>query len=120
MNTVTFKVFKMSVKAENRYKLNSLAAARKQNQELATKEILLNPRPKREDCHSTQSTWADKRSVRNWMRRNASEFQTATELAEACAIEFDFCGNDPLDDETHWIWDFAFESLFAQKQELRK
>lgn len=97
----------MSVKSENRYRSNSIAAARKINADLATAEVLRSPRYNQSHCTSIQITWAEKRSVRNWMRRNADEYQTATELAEAAAAAFDFHGGDPLTEETHWIWDLA-------------
>lgn len=53
---------------------------------------------------------ASARSVRNWMVANRGDYQTSTQLAEAAAAQFDFPG-DPLSDETHWIWDYAFDVL---------
>ena len=44
------------------------------------------------------------------MQANASDYETATELAEAAAANFKLAG-DPLDDETHWIWDLALDAL---------
>ena len=48
--------------------------------------------------------------VRSWMRRNASEYEGATQLAEAanCALRLPF---GAMDDETHWVWDEAFSAM---------
>ncbi|MNY65361.1 hypothetical protein D3C86_2026230 [compost metagenome] len=46
-------------------------------------------------------------SVRRWMALNHAEYETATDLTEAAASEFDTC--NWLDDETHPIWDWALE-----------
>lgn len=51
-------------------------------------------------------------AVARWMRAHADEYESATELAEACADAFDVADEGgPLDDETHWIWDLALEAV---------
>lgn len=51
-----------------------------------------------------------RRQVRAWMRRNAHEYETATQLAEAAnaALRLPL---GSLDDETHWIWDEAADAI---------
>ena len=44
--------------------------------------------------------------IRNWMRRNASDYESATELVEGASANFDIPA-EWLDDETHWIWDIG-------------
>ena len=52
-----------------------------------------------------------KKNVRKWMRSNAEEYGTSTELAEAAAEEFDANHiGGPLDDDTHWIWELALDA----------
>lgn len=50
--------------------------------------------------------------VRKWMRANARNFKTATELAEAAEDSLGF-PPDFLDDESHWIWQEAFLAMEA-------
>lgn len=86
--------------------------ARSHNQFLGELEAL---RVERGNCPPVSQkgptvTAPGKRSVRNWMVANRDDYQTSTQLAEAAAAQFDFPG-DPLSDETHWIWDYAFDVL---------
>ena len=46
----------------------------------------------------------------NWMRRNAQEFETATELAEAANAALRL-PPDAMDDECHWVWEEALSAL---------
>ena len=50
--------------------------------------------------------------VRKWMRANAKNFKTATQLAEAAEDSLGF-PPDFLDDESHWIWEEAFLAMEA-------
>lgn len=58
----------------------------------------------------------NQREARNWMRKNVSNHVdqcgevNTTALAESCCDAFDCAdGGGPLDDDTHWIWDIAFD-----------
>lgn len=54
-----------------------------------------------------------KSEVRRWMRANASEYDGATELAEACNAVFDLPASW-LDDPDHWVWEVAASQQHAQ------
>lgn len=60
-----------------------------------------NPLPPRK-----APTAPSKAAVRRWMRLNAGEYETATELAEGCNAAFDL-PQEWLDDESHWVWEIA-------------
>ena len=64
--------------------------------------------PRLEPVRQLQS--ARRRDVRRWMRNNYSDYETATQLAEAANAVHRIDGN-PLADETHWIWDEAIEAF---------
>ncbi len=51
-----------------------------------------------------------RRQVRNWMRRNADGFDTATELAEAANAALRL-PPEAMDDEGHWVWEEALSAL---------
>ena len=68
--------------------------------------LVRNPRP--EPVRPLQS--ARRRDVRRWMRANYSDYETATQLAEA-ANAVHRIDDDPLSEETHWIWDEAVEAF---------
>lgn len=64
------------------------------------------------------------KEVRTWMKLHAADYVdpktgevNATALAEGAASEF---GNDeiggPLDDETHWVWEFALKAAEAEEK----
>jgi hypothetical protein len=65
-----------------------------------------------------------KPKVRGWMVHNAKDYRVAgspweinmTALAEAAAHQFDH--DEWLDDETHWVWDAAFEASQRAEKEL--
>lgn len=66
-------------------------------------EIKQNPRlPVPAQQHRSPS----KAAVRRWMRLNAAEYETATELAEACNAALDL-PHEWLDDCDHWVWEIA-------------
>lgn len=51
-----------------------------------------------------------RREVRNWMRRNGAEYETATEIVEACNVGMSL----PIGwsgDPDHWVWDEAVLTL---------
>jgi hypothetical protein len=49
-----------------------------------------------------------KAKVLSWMRAHEEEYETATQLAEGAAAEFD--GDEWCDDSDHWVWDLALEA----------
>lgn len=51
----------------------------------------------------------ERQQVFQWMNTHYDEYPTATELAEAAASMFN--REDWLDDETHWVWDYAVAAL---------
>ena len=55
------------------------------------------------------------KDVRHWMRRNAQEFETATELAEAANAALRLPPG-AMDDECHWVWE---EALSARERIAR-
>ena len=103
----------MSARSEHRYIANSLLKARRHNQLIADRESLRIDRRSSVQCDSRLPPPPSKAKVRQWMRANSCECETATELAEGAAAAFDFDGSDPLEDETHWIWDLAFNVFSA-------
>lgn len=100
----------MTARSENRYLRNSMAAARERNTRASEIESLSLQRHGNLGYSPTKSASVSKQSVRIWMRANASDYETATQLAEAAVANFEFAG-DPLGDETHWIWDLALDAL---------
>lgn len=54
-----------------------------------------------------------RKQVRSWMRENADEYETATELAEGANAALRLPQNY-LDDSEHWVWD---EAAAATKKE---
>jgi hypothetical protein len=53
---------------------------------------------------------ATRKEVKKWLKENAADYESATELAEAANCEFDL-PEDGLDDETHWIWDDVMDAF---------
>ena len=53
---------------------------------------------------------ATRRQVRRWMRDNASDYDGMTKLVEAANAVLRL-PDGALDDETHWVWDEAFEAF---------
>ena len=51
-----------------------------------------------------------KAAVRRWMRLNAAEYETATELAEGCNAALDL-PQEWLDDPEHWVWEIAITEI---------
>ncbi len=58
-----------------------------------------------------RSAALDQGAVLRWMKREAANHETSTQLAEAAAAAFDVDDDGgPLDDEHHWIWELALEA----------
>lgn len=53
---------------------------------------------------------ATRRQCRNWMRRNAQDFECATSLAEAANAVLDL-PYGAMDDDGHWVWEEAANAL---------
>ena len=95
-----------SVRQENRYR-----KLVRQQSDLATAH-LIDPapiRPQRKPAIPPKPG-ASRRQVRAWMRNNASEYETATNLAEAANIALDL-PYGAMDDPDHWIWDEAINAI---------
>jgi hypothetical protein len=94
-----------SVRKENRWKATLQAendARDKIRRELEALSISRKPRV----AVNNVSNLPTKSSVKKWMRDNASEYGSATELAEGANAEFDM-PIEWLDDESHWVWELA-------------
>lgn len=99
----------MSVKQENRYRkwvieTGRAITDRQREIEAATMErkprhVAIPPKPS-----------ASRGQVKSWMRQNAQDFDTATQLAEAANVALDL-PYDAMDDETHWVWEEALDAL---------
>ena len=99
----------MSVRQENRWRRrlqeeNTRASDRQREIEAAfmeRKEIKPSVKP---------ASGATRRQVRRWMRDNASDYDGMTQLVEAANATLRL-PDGALDDETHWVWDEAFEAF---------
>ena len=49
-------------------------------------------------------------AILNWMYANRHEYDSATKLVEDTNIIFGL-PDEWMDDETHWVWDIAVNSL---------
>ncbi len=106
----------MSVKHENRYQRSVILQGREETDRRlrAEAEIMRDMRlagvlPARRPVPPPPSSDSKGRVV-GWMRANASDYDTATELAEAANAQFRLSGNG-LDDVTHWVWDAAVDCM---------
>lgn len=101
----------MSVRQENRWRRklwadNDAASDRRREIEAATMVRGIRPPVIPPKGNATR------RQVQAWMRNHSSEYDTATQLAEAANIVFDLPG-DGLDDDSHWVWDEAAMAIEA-------
>ena len=100
----------MSVRQENRWRRtlkeeNDRASDRQREIEAAFME-----RKERKESVKP-APFASRRQVRSWMRANAEYYdENMTELAEAANAALRI-QDGALDDETHWIWDEAYEAI---------
>ena len=98
----------MSVRQENRFKVQSVARFR-QAGILAGQFESLRREQRRPDQQVAMPITASRRQVRNWMRLNAEDYDGPTQLVEAANIAFTLpCG--AMDDPDHWIWDEALSA----------
>ena len=99
----------MSVKQENRYRkwvIETGHAATDRQREIEAATMERKPRP----VAIPPKPSASRRQVKSWMRQNAQDFDTATQLAEAANAALDLT-SDAMDDETHWVWEEALSAL---------
>ena len=102
----------MSAAAEARWKQKIQRESNERNRLLREVEAAHMQRGPRMPVQPPKSTTATKAQVRRFMRLHASEYETATALAEAANCEFELPG-DGLDDQAHWVWDMAAEEVYA-------
>ena len=98
-----------SARKENRFKrnlqqANTQLSDRQREIEAAFMERKARPAPVK------PVPGASRRQVRRWMRENASEHEGMTQLVEAANATLRL-PDGALDDETHWVWDEAFEAF---------
>jgi hypothetical protein len=99
----------MSARSENRYKANSVSRFYEESAKAGEATALGRP-ARQPAAKAGQQATASRRKARGWMRQNATEYETATELAEATAAAL-VLPPGALDDPEHWIWDEAFEAM---------
>jgi hypothetical protein len=99
----------MSIKSENRYKANSMAKARaigQRNGEMEAMDRLPREQQQQSMRYSTRA------QVKAWMVNHADHYDSMTQLA--CGVELAlWMPFGCIDDETHWIWDCAYEAWSA-------
>ena len=98
-----------SARKENRWKRNVQAANDAESdrrREVEAACMVRGPRP----AVVLPLPSSTRRDARNWMRRNAEEFETATELAEAANAALRLPPG-AMDDECHWVWEEALSAL---------
>lgn len=99
----------MSARSEARWKQRIQTENNKQNALLGMIEgMALSRSPRAITPTATQSI--GKVQVRRWMNAIAKECETMTELVEAANIALDL-PSAWLDDETHWIWEIAYQTM---------
>ena len=99
----------MSVKQENRYRkwvIETGRAVTDRQREIEAATMERKPRP----VAVPPKPNANRRQVRAWMRHNAQDFDTATQLAEAANAAL-CLPPDAMDDETHWVWEEALSAI---------
>lgn len=72
----------------------------------------LEQRPRKPLPPSSVHRAPSKAAVRRWMRLNAYDYETATELAEGCNAALDL-PQEWLDDPEHWVWEIAAQQQKA-------
>ena len=95
----------MSVAMENRWKRRTIAEAQAANDQRRQREVIRRPLTERKPVPAADLA-PTRREVRRWMRLHASEYETATALAEGANAALDL-PKEWLDDEIHWVWDEA-------------
>lgn len=99
----------MSVRQEHRYRKLVIAQCRVATDRQREVEAACMVRGTRKAAIPPPPS-ARRRDVRAWMRHNAEHYETATALAETANAVFRL-PDGGLDDETHWVWDEAYEAM---------
>lgn len=60
------------------------------------------------------SPYHRKAYIRGWMRANAQDYESATQLAEAAEADLDL-PEHWLNDPNHWIWDLAADGFYPER-----
>jgi hypothetical protein len=98
----------MGVSQENRNRKRIIEQGREADDRKRLIEAATMQRGQRPPVDKPEPS-ARRRDVRAWMRHNADDYDTATELAEAANSVFRL-PDGGLDVETHWVWDEAAEA----------
>lgn len=98
-----------SARKENRWKQTVYAANDEISRRRREAEAMFMERGPRPLTVPPQPN-ATRRQVRSWMRRNADDFESATELAEAANAALDL-PTGAMDEEGHWVWEEALAAL---------
>lgn len=94
-----------TVKQENRWrKLLYLRANEATSRQISAEAAALERGPRRASVGPAPDT--PRRQVRSWMRTNADNYETATQLAEGANAALNL-PQHWLDDCEHWVWDEA-------------
>jgi uncharacterized protein (DUF2342 family) len=99
----------MSIKQEHRYQKMVISNGRIETDLQREIEAAFMERGQRPAPVPPQPK-ASRRQVRSWMRLNVVHYEGETQLAEGANIVFDI-PNGGLDNETHWVWDEAFDAF---------
>jgi len=102
----------MTVAQENRWKRKCIADFNAVNDRQIEAEAFSRPKFTRLPV-APPSANPTRREVRNWMRLNWSDYETATALAEGVNVALNL-PKEWLDDPDHWVWD---EALLAHDGE---
>lgn len=98
----------MGVAAEQRWIRRCIEQNQKATDDARLRERLRMPKHPRKPVPNPQAL-PTRREVKAWMLRNADDCdEGCTRLVEAAAAGLDL-PEQWLDDETHWLWDVAFE-----------
>lgn len=94
-----------SVKKENRWrKLLHEQASEAEARRIQAEAIAMRRGPRLTPVGPAPD--ATRRQVRSWMRANADEYETATEIAEGANAALRL-PQHWLDDSEHWVWEEA-------------
>lgn len=101
----------MSAKKEHRDRLHFRREADRTNEtaialELFRRAVDLRSNPRKPMPAREEKREPSKAAVLRWMRQISNEYETATELVEACNAALDL-PSSWLDDPDHFVWEIA-------------
>lgn len=94
-----------TVKQENRWRKLVFGLANERARRQLSAEAAAIPRKQRPAVVMPDPN-PSRRQVRSWMRANAADYDTATELAEGANAALNL-PQSWLDDSEHWVWEEA-------------